>query len=258
MRDHGEAAQAEQVGAAVRVGVEALAEPPRRRPDQQPAELSQRRRGDLLAQGSRGRPVIVPSRSLRATLPVKPSVTTTSAACRQEVAAFRVACERGGRWRRAAHAPAASSWLPFSGSSPIESSRTRGLATSEDLLGEDDSHVRELDAGARVARRRSRRRRAEPTGRSLAGIVTAIAGRRTPGEYGGSRAGMPRASRRCCPPRRPHRPSLPPPHGTRSTSELFGFDRTASVGFSSMAITSGASISSSPWVSRSSARRGSA
>ena len=40
MRDHGEAAQAEQVGAAVGVRIEPVAEPPRGRPDQQAAELA--------------------------------------------------------------------------------------------------------------------------------------------------------------------------------------------------------------------------
>src|SRR5471032_2561559 len=47
---HGQAAQAEQVRAAVGVGVEAGMQPPRGAPDQQAAELPRRGRGDLLAQ----------------------------------------------------------------------------------------------------------------------------------------------------------------------------------------------------------------
>src|SRR5581483_6916433 len=48
--DHGEAAEAEQVGAAVGVGVEPRAEAARGRPDQEAAELAPGRRGDLLAE----------------------------------------------------------------------------------------------------------------------------------------------------------------------------------------------------------------
>ena len=62
MGDDDEAAQAEQVGAAVRVRVEPRAQPPRGRPDQEPAELPARRVGDLLAEGLERRR-IVPSSS---------------------------------------------------------------------------------------------------------------------------------------------------------------------------------------------------
>src|SRR5918994_4421475 len=48
--DHREAAQPEQVGASVRVRIELAAQPARRRPDQQPAQLPTRRRGDLFAE----------------------------------------------------------------------------------------------------------------------------------------------------------------------------------------------------------------
>ena len=50
MRDHGEAAQPEQVRAAVGVGVEPGAETPRGRPDERAAELAGGGRGDLLAE----------------------------------------------------------------------------------------------------------------------------------------------------------------------------------------------------------------
>ena len=50
MRDHDEPAQAEEVGAAVRVGVEALAQPPGGGTDEQSAEVPGRVGGDLLSQ----------------------------------------------------------------------------------------------------------------------------------------------------------------------------------------------------------------
>src|SRR5205085_5719130 len=48
--DDDEAAEAEQIGAAVGVGIEPPAEPIRRRPDQETAELAARRGRDLLAE----------------------------------------------------------------------------------------------------------------------------------------------------------------------------------------------------------------
>src|SRR6187401_1394520 len=47
VRDHGERAKPEKISAAVRVRIEALAQATRRRPDEQPADLSARRRADL-------------------------------------------------------------------------------------------------------------------------------------------------------------------------------------------------------------------
>src|SRR6476646_2269169 len=90
--DHGEASQAEQVGAPVGVRVEAVAELPRPRPDQQPAELSQRSRGELLAEGSQQ----ARDRSLEE---LEGDVAGEAVghddlpACGQEIAAFRVARE---------------------------------------------------------------------------------------------------------------------------------------------------------------------
>src|SRR5438105_5815806 len=50
VRDHGEPAEAEEICAAVGVGVEPVPEPPGSRANQQAAELAARRRGDLGAQ----------------------------------------------------------------------------------------------------------------------------------------------------------------------------------------------------------------
>src|SRR2546421_2741969 len=56
VRDHDEAAQAQEVGAAVRVGVEALAEAAPGWTDEEPPEGSDRARGDLRAQRVEERP----------------------------------------------------------------------------------------------------------------------------------------------------------------------------------------------------------
>src|SRR5579862_4110185 len=48
--DHGEPAQAEEIGPAVGVRIELVAHPPRRRTDQEAADLSTRRRRDLRPQ----------------------------------------------------------------------------------------------------------------------------------------------------------------------------------------------------------------
>src|SRR5437763_2253348 len=50
VRDHRNMPEPEEVCAAVGVGIEALPEPPRGRPNEQPAELPSRRGGDLGAQ----------------------------------------------------------------------------------------------------------------------------------------------------------------------------------------------------------------
>src|SRR5688572_30248448 len=49
VRDYRQPAQAEEIGTSVGVGVEALAQMPRRRPDQEAADLPTSRRADLLA-----------------------------------------------------------------------------------------------------------------------------------------------------------------------------------------------------------------
>src|ERR687898_180448 len=73
--------------------------------------------------------LIVPSSSFRATFPVKPSATTTSAAKRKSSLAsvFPLKLSPLSRSRACA---SRTRWLPFSGSSPIESSRTSGLGRS--------------------------------------------------------------------------------------------------------------------------------
>ena len=88
--DHDEAADTEQIGAAVGVGVEPAAQAPRRGADQEAAELAGRRARDLVAARPWITVRIVPSSVFSATLPVNPSVTTTSARFRKQVAALGV------------------------------------------------------------------------------------------------------------------------------------------------------------------------
>ena len=127
-----------------------------------------------------------PSRVLRATLPVKPSVTTTSARVGHEVAALDVADEA---WRRSPiQAPSARSlWvsftsgLPLVGSSPMDSRPTRGLGDAEAVAGVDGAHLGELHQplgaalGVGAGVEQHRRRVAPGTG-----IGVAMAGRATP------------------------------------------------------------------------------
>ena len=110
--------------------------------------------------------MIVPSSSFSATLPVKPSQTTTSAA---PSSSSRLSALPANASSLAASSACASrvSWLPFSASSPIERSRTSRPLEPEDLLGEDRAHVGELEQvlGA-VVRVRAR---IEQDGRASAG-----------------------------------------------------------------------------------------
>ena len=181
VRDHGQPAQAEQVRAAVGVRVEARAQPPRGRPDQQPAELARASSRRSPRAAGRAARRSSPSSSFSAMLPVKPSVTRR----RRRRAAGRGPrrCRRS-RSRRASRSSACASsvsWLPFSGSSPIESRRTVGSRDAEDLRGEDRAHDAELEqvlgpaVGVRAGVDQHARRP------SRVGIGTAIAGRSTPG-----------------------------------------------------------------------------
>ena len=166
MGDDGEAAQPEQVRAAVGVGVEAVAQAPRAGRISRPPSLP-RRRGEISSRSSSSSSPIVPSSSFSATLPVKPSATTTSAAPRSR--------------SRASVLPAKSSSASREQRVRLERDRVAllrlladreqahlGIGHVEDLLGEDGAHVRELEEvlGPRVgvgARRRSAPR-PEPRG----------------------------------------------------------------------------------------------
>ena len=234
--DHGEAAQAEQIGAAVGVRVE-----PRAQPRAPPAGSAGRRASRARWPRSpraarRAARLIVPSSSFSATLPVKPSVTTTSAAPREQVAASalpaksmpgasrqqRVRLDRElvallglladreqphGRARRSRGSPAAKT-APMIANWSRCSGRLSAFAPAS--ISTD---------GAAPRRDRDGDRRPQHAGQRAAG--------------GGARR---RASRRCSRPRRPRRPRPRRPRARRATSEESGFARTASAGFSAISI----------------------
>ena len=245
VRDHRQPAQAEEVGAAVRVRVEPGSGgrarhrgSAGRRPCRAAVRSSPRagRSSDVL---------IVPSISLSAMLPVKPSQTTTSAAPASSSRLSVLPCEIGGRSPRAARAPRASAGSP---------SRA----------------PRRSRAGGRTAARSrgSPRRRSSPcsanwsrcSGRASAFAPESIrtetplhrgerSGDRGPDARragGGSRAGKRPASRPCSRPRRPHRPAPRQRHGTRRRASCPACERTASAGFSSIAISCVVGTSSRP------------
>ena len=80
MGDHGDAAEAEQDRAADRVGVESAAQPAERRAQQQAARRPRSAPTRAASRIASATARAVPSSVFSATLPVKPSVTTTSAA----------------------------------------------------------------------------------------------------------------------------------------------------------------------------------
>ena len=151
VRHDAEPAQPEQVGAALPLGVDLLAKAAERAAQQQRRRASPRVE-DIAA--SRTAPRIVcetPSISFSATLPVKPSVTTTSATPAGHVAALDVADELeravagAGALAQLARAPRRTSGLPRSASSPLDSSPTRGRCDAEHGARERGAHERELD-----------------------------------------------------------------------------------------------------------------
>ena len=123
--------------------------------------------------------MIVPSSSFSAMLPVKPSVTTTSAAPRSRSRLSAFPAKLRPLSRRSACASRVSA-LPFSSSSPIERRRTSGLPTPS------SSRLKTVPIWANWSRCSARASALAPAsssteGPSRAGIGTAIAGRITPG-----------------------------------------------------------------------------
>ena len=106
MGDHGEPSQAEEVRAAVRVGVEALPEVPCRGPDQKAAYLAARRCPDLLAHALEQRADRA-LEELQADVPREAVADDDVARVRGASGGSRHCRRSGGRSRRAAHAPRA-------------------------------------------------------------------------------------------------------------------------------------------------------
>ena len=169
--------------------------------------------------------------------PVKPSQTTTSAACASSSrlstlpTKSQIGCPSSSRMRLADEP------VPLL---RLLADREKGdvrVGDAQDLLGEDGAHVRELERGAPAERRRSRPRRSAPRARRWTGSGTAIAGRWTSGqpadleEPGGEhRARVPGGDDGVC--------ASPSPTARQAAKiELSRFSRAASEGFSSIATT---------------------
>ncbi len=136
------------------------------------------------------------------------------------------------------------SWFPFSGSSPIERSRTSGFGTSRISSAKTDpiaANWRRCSGRASAFAPQS----SSTDGPRRPGIGTAIAGRITPGMRRSSRS--PAASIAPVFPAETTASAFPSATArTDATSELSGFARTASAGFSSISITPEVAWSSRP------------
>ena len=225
MRDHGEAAQAEQVGAAVGVRVE-----PRAQPRAPPAGSAGRRACRAASRRS-------PSRSASSTRLDRPLEQLQRHVAGEAVADDDVggagAAGRGSRRCRRSRARSSASsacassvsWLPFSGSSPIESRRTSGCAMLEDLL-----RRRSRPCSANWSRCSGRASAFAPASSSTdgprcVGIGTAIAGRMHAGHPAQVEQARRRASRPCSRPRRPRRRGPRRRRGSAATSERVAASR---------------------------------
>src|SRR3954451_5884930 len=189
----------------------------------------------------------VPSRIFSVTLPVKPSQTTTSVATRRSSRPSAFPAKFRSLSRRRASASSVS-WLPFSSSSPIERRRTSGFAMPT------ISSAKTAPMWANWTRCSGRASAFAPAsirtdGPRNAGRTTAIAGRARPGRRRISSS--PAASIAPVFPAETTASARPSATARQATTrELSGLPRTASAGFSSMPISSVASISSRPPVSR--------
>ena len=144
MRDHDDAAQAEEVAAARRLGVEPrpqAASPPGRirRPPSFPRVVD-----SSSERSATSRLRIVPSRVLRATLPVKPSHTITSASPSSKRAPFDVALEVE-RARLEQRVGVERQLIPLLGLLADREQAHPGPVDPEHLLREDRAHVAELE-----------------------------------------------------------------------------------------------------------------
>ena len=182
----------------------------------------------------------VPSSVFSTTLPVKPSVTTTSApsASRSRPSTLPVKLRAGGlgRGRRVRRRAAL---VPLPASSPIDSRATRGRSTPSTSLRERRAQVARTGPGRPRAPRCSRRRRASRS-----------AGRRAPGS-GAGRSARAGARPGCAAGRRAPRSSSrrwgrrctsasEPPSATSAaamTIEASLRERTAATGSSSLVIS---------------------
>ena len=195
MRDDDEPAQAEEVGAAVRVRVEARAEAARRRADQEPAQPAAQRGGDLLSKRIERR-LDRSLEQLQGHVPREAVADDDVGHLAQQVAPLDVADEAEARRLQRAGVGLADEPVALLRLLADGEERHFGMPHAHDLLGEDGAHVRELDqvlgpgvgVRARVDQDRRGRRSTGAGSRSPAGARRA---------GGGSRGGRRRASRLC-------------------------------------------------------------
>ena len=164
--DDDDPAQADQVGAAVGVRVEARSAGRAPRAGSAVRPACRARVAVTSVRSASRSSLIVPSSSLRHDVAGEAVGDDDVRRAGEQLAALGVAARSRGRCVASRACAASVSSLPFSGSSPIESSRTSGRATLEHLLGEDRAHVAELEqvlgpcVGVGAARRAARRARA--------------------------------------------------------------------------------------------------
>ena len=125
MRHHAEPPQAEQERAALRLGVDGVAQPAERRLEQRPPAFA-RVLDSAASRTARSSVSAVPSMTLRNTLPVKPSVTTTSASPVPTANPSTLPANANSAVPSSAACAATTSSVPFVGSVPLERSATRG------------------------------------------------------------------------------------------------------------------------------------
>ena len=232
MRDDDEAAQAEKVGAAVGLGIEPAPQLASRRPNEEAADLAARGRRRSPRAARRSVVPMPPSSVFRATLPVKPSQTTTSADAAQEIAALDVADE-AQRARLEQVVRLADEACCPSRAPPRSRAARPTAADAQRVLGEERAHVGELEQvlGARVGVRA----RVEQDARA---VRAPGAGSRSPGgalRAGGRISTRPAASIAPVFPAESATSALPSLTARQAAkSELSRLPRTASPGFSSI------------------------
>ena len=218
----------EQERAALRLGVDRVAQPAERRPQQQPAGLGARL--DIAAsRTARSSVSAVPSITLRKTLPVKPSVTITSASPVPTAKPSTLPTKRRPSAAASAAWAACTSSRALAGLRAVGEQRDARRRDPEHGLHEGGAHVGELDEVLRAGPRRWRRSRAAGTGgRARARGRRAPAGGRRARASGGTarRRARRRSSRR----RRARRRRPPATACTAWTIEASGVARTARAG----------------------------
>ena len=247
MRDHDEPAQAEEVGAAVRVGIETRAQPPRSGADEEPAEGSGRAGRDLLAQR------------------VEQGANRPLDRLERDVAGEAVGDEDVGGALEDVAALGVAAEVELGGGEQLVRLERELVPLLRLLADREQPHARagrcrgsprrrprpwsRTGAGARRGSRRSLRRRSGPTGPCGRGWAR----RSRAGALPGTRRSRTRPAASIAPVLPADTTASASPSATALTArtrELSSFVRNASAGFSSMPTTCVVGTSASPRVSR--------